>query len=302
MRQMGEASAEEREALVRELGRLESLLALNANWRALQELEVRGGQGLDAPETEAQRAKLEAALAGNRVFQKRARVLEAMASLGLSAEMPNRALRMVHLRLTEHSVATLPKSPTANAGEEATVAARDAEEKAAKETPARSKRRARSRGTRDPAPAGEDGPINRADGLQDTGPALDPFRLPHGLTSLEPDRSSPAPASEAASPNVDGRSAVADAEVRIPERKQPPAGNAASAKAIGRSPSLLSRLRRARQRPDFDGARYAAYRTDIDEATVEIVKRGEAHSGANPRHPDGADNRVNRFIKALTGT
>ena len=76
---MGGTIADEREALERELERLESLLALNANWQALRLLKTRAPVG--GADRDPELVKLEKALEGNRVFQERRRIAEAIASI-----------------------------------------------------------------------------------------------------------------------------------------------------------------------------------------------------------------------------
>jgi hypothetical protein len=80
---MDPAIAEQREALELELERVEALLALNASWQALCLLKIRSGDGVAAldPQLGAERARLEAALAGNRVFQQREAVARAIAAI-----------------------------------------------------------------------------------------------------------------------------------------------------------------------------------------------------------------------------
>lgn len=84
---MDPAIAEQREALELELEleleRVEALLALNASWQALCLLKIRSGDGVAAldPQLAAERARLEAALAGNRVFQQREVVARAIAAI-----------------------------------------------------------------------------------------------------------------------------------------------------------------------------------------------------------------------------
>lgn len=80
---MDPAIAEQREALELELERVEALLALNASWQALCLLKIRSGDGVAAldPQLGAERARLEAALAGNRVFQQREVVARAIAAI-----------------------------------------------------------------------------------------------------------------------------------------------------------------------------------------------------------------------------
>lgn len=74
--------------------------------------------------------------------------------------------------------------------------------------------------------------------------------------------------------------------------------------------SLQSRLRKAGDPDDsFDSRDYAAYRTAVEEAAVEIVHRGGAArvqpgTEAGPTPPaseDGGPKTVRRFLKALTG-
>ena len=79
--------AEEREALERELQRLEALLGLNASWQALCLLRVRSGDVVAAldPLLSAERARLETSLAGNRIFQQRTAIARALAAFDVPA-------------------------------------------------------------------------------------------------------------------------------------------------------------------------------------------------------------------------
>jgi hypothetical protein len=79
---------------------------------------------------------------------------------------------------------------------------------------------------------------------------------------------------------------------------------------------LQSRLRRAGQETEIDARTYAAYHGEVEEASVEIVRRGNPmrSRSALPAAPDklpvedgkgsppDADGKtVRRFLKALTG-
>jgi hypothetical protein len=88
---MGGTIAEQREALQRELERLEMLLALNANWQALRLLRAREplGEASGGAEASAERAKLEAALELNPVFRQRLLIVETIASIDALSEQPN---------------------------------------------------------------------------------------------------------------------------------------------------------------------------------------------------------------------
>lgn len=79
--------------------------------------------------------------------------------------------------------------------------------------------------------------------------------------------------------------------------------------AAGGPGSLQSRLRRAGEPEGFDGEGYAAYRGEVEEASVEIVHRTPASLRAAPAgiaateaDPDTTGpTTVRRFLKALTG-
>ena len=62
-------------------------------------------------------------------------------------------------------------------------------------------------------------------------------------------------------------------------------------------------LRSSREPQSFDGTSYAAYRSEVDEASVTIIRQDGASPGRATALPP-ADDRpasVNRFLKALTG-
>jgi hypothetical protein len=202
--------AEEREALECELQRLEALLGLNASWQALCLLRVRSGDAAAAsdPDLSAERGRLEAALAGNRVFQQRTAVA--------------RALAAIDVQLSEVPVL-------------------------------------RERQAADP---GQTEPVST-----DEGPATADPEPPSAHAMLEAVGEPPAPA-----PVV--LPAVADKSPRTGEEAPLPA-------------SLVSRLRRVRQTSDFDGARYAAYRSEIGEASVEIVRRDGSRGRPDSRAAQG---------------
>jgi hypothetical protein len=88
MGQMGGTIAEEREALERELERLETLLVLNADWQALRLLKARAALGgaSEGAEFSTERAKLEAALERSPVFRQRKLIAETIASIKLSQQ------------------------------------------------------------------------------------------------------------------------------------------------------------------------------------------------------------------------
>lgn len=82
------------------------------------------------------------------------------------------------------------------------------------------------------------------------------------------------------------------------------------AAAAGGPASLKSRLHSARPSPDINASDYVAYRSQVEEASVEIVKRAPAgptikdHRQSDiegPAQPDGDPKTVRRFLKALTG-
>lgn len=87
----------------------------------------------------------------------------------------------------------------------------------------------------------------------------------------------------------------------------PPSSPVATA---GDPASLKSRLRSARPSPDINASDYVAYRSQVEEASVEIVKRAptgpkiENHRQSDiegKTRPDGDLKTVRRFLKALTG-
>lgn len=88
-----------------------------------------------------------------------------------------------------------------------------------------------------------------------------------------------------------------------------PAGEKPKSIAPGRSPSLAARLRRAGAPDGFDGESYAAYRGEVEEASVDIVHRTPVADRAPHEGPDasasettdGGVRTVRRFLKALTG-
>jgi hypothetical protein len=77
-RSMAEAVAHELQMLDGEKQRLEQLLDLDQSWRALRELEAEAAVGGPPPEHAGRRAALLAALAANRIYAARQRVLEAI--------------------------------------------------------------------------------------------------------------------------------------------------------------------------------------------------------------------------------
>ncbi len=79
------------EGLRRERERLEELLMLDANWRALRQLDERetGGHPLQAVDGAGLRAGLEKALAANRIYVARAKLVETIELL--EADFPGRA-------------------------------------------------------------------------------------------------------------------------------------------------------------------------------------------------------------------
>ena len=72
--------ADQLAALRREQDRLEQFLMLDANWRALQQLDEReaAGEPLEAIDGQALRATLVAALSANRIYAARAKIIEAI--------------------------------------------------------------------------------------------------------------------------------------------------------------------------------------------------------------------------------
>ncbi|HXF54397.1 MAG TPA: hypothetical protein VNK52_09775 [Hyphomicrobiaceae bacterium] len=219
---MGGTIAEEREALQAELERLESLLALNANWQALRLLKGRTSalSAMD-PETAAEQAKLESALEHNPVFRQRKLIVEALATIG--ALSPKTGLT----DFDAEPVANLPEAPF-TAPQRAILAGTEA------------------------APTGA-----TAAGSSVTD---------EGFAALEP---SPSPSS--VPPSLEPAEASTEA---APVRERKRAGRRAATTRRGPKPgSLLSRLRQVRPQAQFDSAGYAAYRSEIEEATVEIIRR-----------------------------
>ena len=80
---MPETLAAQLEQLHRERARLEELLTVDGNWRALAQLEAREryGEPVAAEDGAGLKASLRAALGDNRVFEARARVLKAIEEL-----------------------------------------------------------------------------------------------------------------------------------------------------------------------------------------------------------------------------
>jgi predicted flap endonuclease-1-like 5' DNA nuclease len=88
---MASALSAQLEGLRREQARLEDLLMLDANWRALRQLEQReaAGEPLVAVDGQGLKADLVAALGTNRIFAARAKLLETIELL--AADLPARA-------------------------------------------------------------------------------------------------------------------------------------------------------------------------------------------------------------------
>jgi predicted flap endonuclease-1-like 5' DNA nuclease len=84
---MGERLLTQLETLRRERERLEDLLMLDANWRALSQLDQRGttGDPQHSADVEVLRARLTTALAGNRIFAARAKLIETIELLSTSS-------------------------------------------------------------------------------------------------------------------------------------------------------------------------------------------------------------------------
>ncbi len=91
MEQLADTLSTQLENLQRERERLERLLMLDANWRALQQLEAReaAGEPLVAVDAVGLKSSLERALANNRIYVARARLIESIELLvGAAAPEP----------------------------------------------------------------------------------------------------------------------------------------------------------------------------------------------------------------------
>lgn len=80
--------------LAREQGRLEALLSIDENWRALTQLDAREarGEAFSSIDGTALRARLVDSLKYNRLYQARTKILEAIAILTESAALPSFAI------------------------------------------------------------------------------------------------------------------------------------------------------------------------------------------------------------------
>jgi len=96
-----------------------------------------------------------------------------------------------------------------------------------------------------------------------------------------------------------------------PERKTPRrTGNPGSRRSAGKPSSLTGRIEHALNRPAAPTSDYAAYRSQVEEAAVEIVPvAGPSGKARQPEHggsdqADGKDSRqrgITRFLSALKG-
>jgi|GEM_PF-6277883 len=227
---MGGTIAEQREALQAELERLESLLALNANWQALRLLKGRTSvPSATDPGAAMEQARLESALERNPVFRQRKLIVEALAAIGTLA--PETGLK----GLDAEPAADLPEVP-----------------------PPAPRRIVLAAGT-------------EASGRAHSGGAAETAGSPVASDAFAVE---PSPPPSSAPPMLKPAEATVEA-APVPIRGRKRAGRRA-AKDTQPSPkpgSLLSRLRQVRPQSQFDSAGYAAYHSEIEEATVEIIRR-----------------------------